>query len=83
MMIDSELLVGLSIKQLEALAEGMLAPAAQANLHDLLERNKEKTLSANDEKELDRILEMVDELTILKARAKFTLEHDKMAATRT
>ena len=56
MMNDSELLVGLSIKQVEALAEGMLAPAAQARLHDLLERNKEKTLSANDEKELDGIL---------------------------
>ncbi len=83
-MNDTELLVGLSIKQLEALAEGMLAPAAQASLHDLLERNKEKTLSANDEKELlDGILEMVDELTTLKARAKYTLQHEKMAAART
>jgi hypothetical protein len=35
---DSELLVGLSYDELEALADSMLAPSAQQRLDDLLER---------------------------------------------
>lgn len=43
---DSELLVGLSDDELEALAESKLAPANQARLDTLLAENAEgKTLS--------------------------------------
>ena len=70
---DSEYLVGLSDGELEALAERMLAPPAQARLDGLLLRNKEGLNSQEEQGELDRLLEQLDELTLLKARARYTL----------
>jgi hypothetical protein len=80
---DSELLVGLSVEELEALADGLLAPAAQARLDDLLARQKEKLLSADEQRVLDGLLQKVDQLTILKTRARYTLQQERTAATRT
>jgi hypothetical protein len=80
---DSELLVGLSVEELEALADGLLAPAAQARLDELLARRKEKPLSAAEERELDSLLQRVDQLTILKTRARYTLHQERPAAART
>jgi hypothetical protein len=80
---DSELLVGLSIEELEALADSLLAPAAQARLDDLLVRQKEKLLSADEERQLDGLLQRVDQLTILKTRARYTLNQERTAATGT
>jgi hypothetical protein len=70
---DSELLVGLSEEELEALADSILGPSAQARLDELLERNAAGGLSAADQSELDRLLSRVDQLTILKTRARYTL----------
>ncbi len=70
---DTELLIGLSESELKALAESLLAPAAQARLDDLLTRNAEAILSEADSNELDRLIEQVDNLTILKTRALYTL----------
>jgi hypothetical protein len=70
---NSELLVGLSVEELVALADGFLAPAAQHQLDDLIARSKEKKLTANDEFALDDLLQKVDQLTILKTRARLTL----------
>lgn len=69
---DSDLLVGLSYDELEALADSMLAPSAQQRLDDLLERNIENRLTANEHLELDGLLTRVDQLTILKTRARYT-----------
>jgi hypothetical protein len=80
---DSELLVGLSVEELEALADSLLAPAAQARLDDLVSRQKEKLLSAGEEQELDSLLRKVDQLTILKTRARYTLNQERAATTRT
>jgi hypothetical protein len=80
---DSELLVGLSVEELEALADSLLAPAAQAQLDDLLARQKEKLLSADEERQLDSLLRRIDQLTILKTRARDTLNQERRAATRT
>jgi len=80
---DSELLVSLSIEELEALADSLLAPAAQTRLDDLLARHKEKLLSAGEERELDGLLQKVDQLTILKTRARYTLNQERTAITRT
>ena len=77
---DSEILVGLSQEELEALADSMLVPSAQSRLDDLLEQNAEGELDANEKLELDRLLARVDQLTILKTRAKFTL-HQRAGAT--
>jgi hypothetical protein len=79
---DSELLIGLSDGELDALADSKLAPSAQARLDELLARNTENKLSAEQQAELDRLLDRVDQLTILKTRAKYTL-HQRAAATRT
>ena len=71
---DSELLIGLSHEELEALADSMLAPSAQARLDDLLEKNAEEQLGRDEQRELDTILAKVDHLTILKTRARYTLQ---------
>ena len=71
---DPELLVGLTEEELEALADGLLSPSAQGRLNSLLERNAEGALAGAERAELDRLLEQVDQLTILKTRARFTLK---------
>ena len=68
----SELLVGLSDDELQALADSILPPSAQARLDDLVERNAENQLTADEQDELDRLLARVDQLTILKTRARYT-----------
>ncbi len=70
---DSELLVGLSHEELEALADSMLVPSAQSRLDDLLERNAHGQLGDEEQLELDCLLARVDQLTILKTRANYTL----------
>lgn len=76
----SELLVGLSHDELDALADSMLAPSAQSRLDDLLGRNAENRLGPDEHVELDRLLARIDQLTILKTRARFTL-HQQAEAT--
>jgi hypothetical protein len=71
---DPELLVGLSPAELEALSDSLLAPSAQARLEELLARNAQEQLKAPEAEELDRLLDRVDQLTVLKTRARFTLQ---------
>ena len=77
---DPELLVGVNEDELEALADGLLAPAAQARLDDLLACNAENQLSDKEEAELDRLLGRVDQLTVLKTRARYTLHQQHAGA---
>jgi hypothetical protein len=77
---DSELLVGLSVEELQALAEGMLAPTAQSQLQGLQARNTEHQLSADEEAILDRLLSQIDQLNILKIRARYTLRQMNRAS---
>jgi hypothetical protein len=72
---DPELLVGLSEAELQALAQSSLAPAEQSRLDNLLARNADAQLSEMEQAELDRLLHHVDQLTILKTRARYTLAH--------
>lgn len=69
---DPDLLVGLSKAELQALAESELAPSAQVRLNNLLTRSKNGPLSSSESAELDRLLEQIDQLTVLKTRAKYT-----------
>lgn len=71
---DPDLLPGLNEEELRALAEGMLSPQHQERLHELLERNRNQSLTDEEMQELDRLLERVDLLNILKARATLTLQ---------
>jgi hypothetical protein len=73
MSVDSEMLTSLSVGELEALADGLLAPTRQARLDELLARNAGAALSPDEMRELDRLLELADQLTILKTRARYTL----------
>lgn len=70
---DAEILPSLSQAELKALAESKLAPAAQTQLTELLDRNTEGQLSEEELVELDRLLAQSDHLTLLKTRARYTL----------
>ena len=70
---DSEYLNGLSIDELQALAEMHLEIASQSRLDELLVKNSESQLSSDEIAELDRLIVQVDQLTVLKTRARYTL----------
>jgi hypothetical protein len=81
--LDEECLVGLSIDELQALASCKLALAEQTRLDDLVARNAEALLQADEVAELDNLLRKADRLTVLKTRARYTLkclEEDSTAA---
>src|SRR5262245_29721671 len=81
MVTDSDLLVGLSQAELQALAQSALAPVDQARLDDLLARHAETQLPPEELAELDRFLEQIDHLNILKTRARYTLARQHEPAT--
>ena len=78
MAIDPEMLTSLSVGELEALADGLFTPARHGRLDELLAKNGEAALSADERHELDHLLEVADQLTILKTRARYTLSHLKL-----
>jgi hypothetical protein len=78
---DPELLVGLSDAELEVLADSMLVPRQQDRLSHLLQLNREGGLSAEEEQELDRLLEQIDQMNVLKARALYTLHQGRETPT--
>ena len=80
---DPDVLLGLSSGELEALAEGMLAPSIQARLDDLIALSKQRRLSSDETVELDRLLARVDQLTLVKTRARFTLRQQQAGVTGT
>ena len=71
--VDSELLIGLNLDELQALAESYLSPKAQIQLQELLVKNSENDLSDDETETLYRLLAQVDQLNILKTRARYTL----------
>lgn len=73
--MDPNLLVGISQAELEALATSQLAPAAQSRLEKLLAKQKDRALTTSESEELDKLLSQIDQLTILKTRARYTLNH--------
>jgi hypothetical protein len=71
---DEELLTDLSFEELQALANSQLATAEQAQLGELLAQNVAGQLSVDATERLDRLLARVDNLNVLKTRAKYTLQ---------
>lgn len=71
---DPDLLLGLSTDDLEILAEGMLSSQHQTRLSELLTKNKGGILTDEETAELDALLERIDQMNILKARARYTLQ---------
>jgi len=80
-MSDAEILTSLDIDELQALADARLAPSAQARLDELLALNSQQQLGDEEIEELDQLLARIDQLTILKNRARYTL-HQQAKATR-
>ncbi len=71
---DPDLLVGISKPELQVLAEGMLSSRHQERLNELLQRNRTQGLSSGEEHEMDLLIERVDSMNTLKARATYTLQ---------
>lgn len=80
---DPELLVGLSLDELEALAGSKLALSEQALLDDLLARNQETILTSEESAQLDHLLHEVDQLTLIKTRARYTMNQNEAATAGT
>jgi hypothetical protein len=72
--LDEECLFGLSVDELKALASCKLAVAEQTHLDNLVTRNAESLLCADEVAQLDDLLAKADRLTILKTRARYTLK---------
>ena len=70
---DPELLVGLNDAELERLTGSMLALRLQERLSHLLHLSQEGNPNIEEQQELDRLLEQVDQMNVLKARAIYTL----------
>ena len=71
---DPDVLPGLNRSALIALAEGMLAPVRQERLAELLDRNQADALTATEQHELDELLEYLDQMNLIRARALYTLQ---------
>jgi hypothetical protein len=65
----------------QALADSQLSAASQRRLDDLLAQNAESQLSTDETEELDQLIAKVDQLTILKTRARYTLKRLQELAT--
>lgn len=66
-------LPGLNAQELRALAEAVVAPDRQQRLKASLERNRRGDLSPQEQGELDNLLAEVDQVALLKARARYTM----------
>lgn len=72
--IDHDLLIGFNEAELQTLADGMLSPQYQQQLAELSRRNQERALSSVEQNKFDHLLERIDHLNMLKARAKYTIQ---------
>ncbi|BAZ86983.1 hypothetical protein [Dolichospermum compactum] len=70
---DTELLIGLSLDELQALVESVLSPKTQTQLDNLLMKNADNQLTNEESETLNKLLAQVDKLNILKTRARYTL----------
>ncbi len=71
---DPDVIVGLSEAELRALSSSRLAVGSQDRLADLLDLNRQGRLNVDEARELDELIEYIDQMNILKARAALTLQ---------
>lgn len=71
---DPDLLAGLDVETLSAIANGMLSVSYQQRLEALLERNRSGARAPEEQTELEQLLDGVDRMNLLKARALYTLK---------
>ena len=70
---DPRLLRDFSREQLEALAKSTLTTAEESDLYGLIEKKKGEGLSADETAKLQGLLDQIDQLALIKARALYTL----------
>ena len=75
--MPNEVSLMVSAAGLIALADMALAPKNQSKLDDLLSRNTDGLLTADETQELDLTLKKIDELNLVKARAAVALHQLK------
>jgi hypothetical protein len=68
-----EVLHGLSETELVTLSSAVVAPGQQRRMRSLLRKNRRSELSDGERRELDGLLEEVDRVALLKAKAAYTL----------
>jgi hypothetical protein len=66
-------LSSMSLQELRVLAEAVVAPDRQQQLQSLLDKNRRGELSPEEQKTLDKLLTEVDQVALLKARARYTM----------
>ena len=59
---------------LEAIAAYRVPAALEQRIHDLLEKNREEGLTADEREEMERFLAMSHLMTLTKARARLKFE---------
>lgn len=67
-------LSGMTESELKALAEAVVAPDRQQQMQSLLAANRAGALSPEEEATLDNLIDEVDQVALLKARAMYTLQ---------
>ncbi len=68
-----EPLRGMSMAELSVLADAVVAPGQAQTLQALLEKLRSGTMTPEEEVALDELLAQVDQVGLLKARARYTL----------
>ncbi len=71
---DVLLLTGLSDEELYTLTQMMLPDAQQNRLNQLLHKNHTDPLSADENREIDELLAEVQRISLIKAKAIYTLQ---------
>lgn len=71
---DPDMIIGLSEAELRALSNSKLAAGPQDRLGELLEKNRQGRLNVDEARELDELIDYIDQMNILKARAALTLQ---------
>ena len=75
--MPNEVSLLVSAAGLIAMADMAIAPKNQSKLDELLSRNADGALTADETQELDLLLKKIDELNLVKARAAVALHQLK------
>ncbi len=75
-------LSNMNLQELRALAEAVVAPDRQQQLKALLDKNRRGELSPEEQEILDQLLTEVDQVALLKARARYTMSLNKHCSER-
>lgn len=76
-------LSNMNLQELRALTEAIMAPDRQQQLQALLDKNRLGEVSPEEQETLDQLLAEVDQVALLKARARYTMSLYKLDAQKT